>query len=56
MSFSLYLIGFLIMIVGVGYGAHLMHVPGQWIAVAILVLVGLGVLTGVSHTRMKDPS
>ena len=56
MSFGLYLVGFLVMIVGVGYGAHLMHIPTQWIAVAILVLVGLGILTGVSHTRQRDPS
>ena len=56
MSFGLYLLGFVILIVGVGYGAFLMHMPSQWIAVTVLVLIGLGILTGVSHTRQKDPS
>ncbi len=56
MSFGLYLLGFVILIVGVGYGAFLMHMPSHWIVVTVLVLIGLGVLTGVSHTRQKDPS
>ena len=55
MSFGIYLIGFIIMILGVGYGAYLMHVPNHWIAVAVLVLIGLGILTGVSNTRQRDP-
>jgi len=33
-----------------------MHIPQQWIVVGALVMVGLGVLTGVKNTRMKDPS
>jgi hypothetical protein len=56
MSFGLYLVGFVVLILGVGYGAHLLHVPNQWIAVAVLVLIGLGILTGVSNTRQRDPS
>ena len=56
MSFGLYLAGFVIMIVGVGYGAYLMDIPSHWIAVAVLILIGLGVLTGVANTRQKDPS
>ena len=30
MSFGLYASGFAIMIVGLIYGAHLMHVPAHW--------------------------
>ena len=56
MSFGLYLFGFVVLIVGVGYGAYLMHMPSHWIAVMVLVLIGLGILTGVSNTRQKDPS
>ena len=54
MSFGLYIIGFLIVIGGLIYGATLMHVPSQWIAVAAIVLVGLGIVTGVKNTRQKD--
>lgn len=56
MSFGLYAIGFVLVIAGLIYGAHLMHVPAQWIAVGAIVLLGLGVLTGVKATRQKDTS
>jgi uncharacterized membrane protein len=55
MSFGLYSIGFLLMIGGLIYGAHLLHVPAHWIVVGAIVLLGLGVLTGAKATRQKDP-
>ncbi|HEV3329996.1 MAG TPA: hypothetical protein VG096_03375 [Bryobacteraceae bacterium] len=55
MSFALYVLGFLIVIVGVALGAHYMHVPAHWIAVVVIILAGIGVATGVSHTRYRDP-
>jgi predicted ABC-type exoprotein transport system permease subunit len=55
MSFALYLVGTIIVIIGFGYGAWLAHVPTQWIAVGAVVILGLGILTGVSRTRRKDP-
>jgi hypothetical protein len=55
MSFGLYAIGFAIMIGGLMYGAHLMHTPAHWIAVGAIVLLGVGILTGVKATRQKDP-
>ena len=54
MSFGLYVIGYLIVIGGLTYGATLMHVPTHWIAVGAIVLAGLGILTGVKATRQKD--
>ena len=56
MSFGIYSIGFLLVIGGLIYGACLMHVPTHWIAVGAIVLLGLGVLTGVKATRQKDPA
>ena len=56
MSFGLYSIGFVLVIAGLIYGAHFIHVPAQWIAVGAIVLLGLGVLTGVKATRQKDSS
>jgi hypothetical protein len=56
MSFGLYALGFVIMLGGLIYGAHLMHVPGQWIAVGAIVLLGLGILKGVMATRQRDPA
>jgi uncharacterized membrane protein len=54
MSFGLYAIGYAIMIGGLIYGAHLLHVPTHWIVVGAIVLVGVGILSGVKATRQKD--
>jgi hypothetical protein len=55
MSFGLYSIGFAIVIGGLIYAAHLMRMPGHWIAVSAIILVGLGILKAVKVTRQKDP-
>ncbi len=54
MSFGIYLIGYLILICGLAYGASLLHIPSHWIAVMVIVLAGLGIVTGVKSTRQKD--
>jgi predicted metalloprotease len=54
MSFGIYLTGIVIVIAGFIYGASLMHIPTHWIVVGGLVLVGIGILTGVKATRQKD--
>jgi len=56
MSFGLYIAGFVVLIAGLAIGAHLAHVPPQWIGVGVMVLVGLGILKAVTHTRQRDPS
>ena len=54
MSFGLYVLGYMIVIIGLTYGATLMHIPTRWIAVGVIVLAGLGIVTGVKATRQKD--
>lgn len=54
MSFGIYLTGFVVVIAGLIYGASLMHIPTHWIVVGGLLLVGIGILTGVKVTRQKD--
>ena len=56
MSFGLYAIGYLLVIIGVAYLAHLMHVPQTYIIAGVIILAGIGVVTGVKNTRQKDPS
>ena len=56
MSFGLYIAGFIVVIIGLAIGANLMHVPAQWIGVGVVILIGLGILTGVSKTKQRDPS
>ena len=54
MSFAIYIVGYLILIGGLAYGAVILKVPVQWIVVGGVVLAGLGILTGVKATRQKD--
>lgn len=54
MSFGIYLLGFVILICGLIYGAVLLHVPGHWIVVLTAVLLGLAIVKGVQATRQKD--
>ena len=56
MSFAIYAIGYLILIVGVGYLAHLLHVPQTYIVALGIILFGIGIVTGVQSTRHRDPS
>jgi len=56
MSFGLYAIGFVILIGGLIYGAHLAHMPAHWIVVGSIVLLGIGILSGVKATRQRDPA
>jgi hypothetical protein len=53
-SFGLYLIGFIVLSIGVMFAASILGVGNQWLAVIGLVLLGLGVITGVAKTRRPD--
>ena len=56
MSFGLYLLGFVILIAGLIYAATLVQMPAHWIVAGAVVLIGLGIVTGVKNTRQKDSS
>jgi hypothetical protein len=56
MSFTIYLVGFVILILGLMMGAYYLHVPPRWIGVGVVVLIGLGILSGVANTRRRDPA
>ena len=55
MSFGIYLVGYIILIVGLSLGANLLHVPMQWIVVGVVCLLGIAILHGVTVTRHRDP-
>ena len=54
MSFGLYAVGYAIVIAGLVYAAHLVHMPSHWILVGAIVMVGIGLLSAVKATRQKD--
>ena len=56
MSFALYSLGYLIVIVGVGYLMHVLHIPQTYMIATVLILLGIGIVTGVQSTRQKDPN
>ena len=55
-SFATYLIGFIILVVGLGLAAYLLNIPTMWIGVGVIVLIGIGVLSATSRTKMRDPA
>ena len=54
MSFGLYVLGYIVVIAGAAYLMHLAHIPQHWIIGVVVVLVGAGIVTGVTNTRQKD--
>ena len=54
-SFAIYIIGFLILIVGLALAANLLGVSSTWIGIGVIVLAGIAVVKGVSHTKRPDP-
>jgi hypothetical protein len=56
MSFGIYIVGYIILIVGLTAGANLLHVPQKWIVVGVICLIGIAIIHGVTATRQKDPT
>ena len=52
----IYLIGTLLVVAGLAYGASRLGVNQVWIIAGALVIVGLGLMAGIVKTRQKDPA
>ena len=55
-NFVVYLIGTLLVVAGLAYGASRMGVSNVWIITGALVITGLGFMAGIVKTRQKDPA
>ena len=53
-SFATYLVGFVILIIGLAVAAHLMGAPTMWIVVGVIVLIGVAIMTATTRTRTRD--
>jgi len=51
-----YLIGTLLVVAGLAYGASQVGVSQIWIVAGALVIIGLGLMGGIVKTRQKDPA
>jgi hypothetical protein len=54
-SFGTYLVGFLILVIGLAIAAYLLNVPTMWIVVGAIIMIGIGVLMATTRGKMKDP-
>jgi hypothetical protein len=56
MSFGIYAVGYLILLVGIAYLAHLMHIPQTYIVAICIILLGAGLMGAVQKTRGGGPN
>ena len=54
-SFSTYLIGFIILVIGLALAAFYLNVPAVWIGIGVVILVGIGVLRATKSEKPRDP-
>ena len=54
-SFAWYLIGFLVLIGGLAWAAILLNVPALWVAVGVVVLLGMGIMMATRREKPRDP-
>ena len=52
----IYLIGTLLVVAGLAYGASRMGINQAWIIAGALVIIGFGLMGGIVKTRQKDPA
>jgi hypothetical protein len=55
MSFALYILGFVLFIIGLAWAASLAGISATYIGVGVVILLGIGIFTAVGRTRSKDP-
>lgn len=56
MSFALYMIGLALTVGGIAWGLVTAGVEGVYVAIACVIVLGVGTMMAVSRTRSKDSS
>ena len=54
-AFATYLVGFIILILGLALAAYLLNVPPLWIVAGVIVMIGVGILSATNRTKPRDP-
>lgn len=54
-SFQTYLIGFIVLVIGLAIAAYLLGAPPLWIGVGVIILLGVGIISATSRTKPRDP-
>ena len=55
-NFLVYMIGVILVVAALAYGAKLLGISATWIAVFAVALLGLGIMGAIVKTRQKEPS
>ena len=55
-NFFVYMIGVVLVVGAVAYGARVAGLGATWVAVIAVALLGLGVMGAIVKTRQKEPS
>ena len=50
-AFAAYLLGALLVVAGLAFGAYLLNVPPAWIGVGVIVAIGIGIMLATTRTR-----
>jgi Na+/proline symporter len=53
-SFQTFLLGFIILILGLAAAAYLLGVPAVWIAIGVIILIGIGIMSSTDRTKPRD--
>jgi hypothetical protein len=54
-NFGIYMVGVVVVVGALAYGAHLAGVGSTWIVVGALVVIGLSIMGGIVKTRRPEP-
>jgi hypothetical protein len=54
MSLIIYLIGFAFVIGGIAWALVIAKVSTVYVMIAVVILIGIAILTGVTRTRTRD--
>jgi hypothetical protein len=55
-NFFVYMIGIVLVVAALAYGANLAGLSSAWIGVLALLTLGLGIMGAIVKTRQKEPS
>ena len=55
-NFAVYMIGMVLVIGALAYGASLLGLSSTWIAIGAVALLGIGVMGAIVKTRQKEPA
>ena len=56
MSFALYMLGVAVLVGGIAWALVTAGLAPVYVGIACVIVLGMGIMAAVSHTRSKDPA